>query len=145
MASRDGLASDDLAETALADNVSKEFAASAAVSAEEACFVVIGLGRQVGVERGEIELSAIFLQRIVLEDAEGHVLVAIFLGARGGGFAEIQPLLQQALALGQNVQVIAVRLLQGLLEFVQFQPCRGLRANELFQSFDLLLDFIFGP
>ena len=70
----------------------------------------------------QVERRAILLERVVEEDAEAHVLVAVLLDRGGGLLAEGDQLLQQLLALGQRVAVSLLGLLQRLAPLEQLRP-----------------------
>src|SRR5262249_29523836 len=95
-------AGDDLSERALAEDVGKEFLTAAALAAEQTGLVIVSLGGQINVAGGQVKLGAIFLQRIILEDAERHVVVAGLLRRSRDGAAESDAFFGKAQALGER-------------------------------------------
>jgi len=78
------------------DDAAQELVAYRRVVAREVGLVVVGRGRQVGVSLGQVELPAVLLQGVVLEDAVGHVTVALLGNLAGPALAQADQLLELA-------------------------------------------------
>ena len=69
---------------------------------EQAGFVVVGIGGQEGIARGQIEEGLVAFEFLVAEEAEGGVASAVALDNGGGALAEHEPFLLETIALGNE-------------------------------------------
>ena len=99
----------------MADNIRKEGVAASRITAQEAGLEVVGLGGEIYVGSGQIELRTVFLQRIILEDAEGHVLIAIVGDLGRNQFAVGYALINDTDALSEQCEIVPHRLIQCFL------------------------------
>ena len=87
----------------------------------------------VNVARGEIELGAVFLEGVVPENPERHVLVAVVLNFGSRLAAEAKAIVEQAHPARDRREVAARRLVHRFAQDTDFQPERDLLADELFE------------
>src|SRR5437879_13169475 len=99
--------------------------------------VVIRLCREVNVACGQVELGAIFLQRIVAEDAKGHVFVAVGLRLGRGLLQETEAIFEQAVAFRENGSVVAGSLRDGFTQVVNVITLHSFLPNQLLELGDL--------
>ena len=105
------------AEGPLPHDLAQELGARCIVGARQVGLVVVGGGGEVGILLGQVELLAILLQGVVLEDAVGHVAVALRGDLSGPPLAREDQLVQLAKALLQGGVVFGL----GGGEFVRGQ------------------------
>ena len=106
--------------------------------AEQAGFVVVALGGEVGVTAGKVIQGAVLLQRLVPEGAEGQVLGSVAIDASRRPLAETLAVSQQVLAFHQHVAqgLVAALVVGG--ELRQFEVGREQFAVKLLKLIDLL-------
>ena len=95
-----GLAASHPANGAGADDFIHELGSRrpGGVGWQQAGFVIVSLGGEIGIFGGQFEGVAVTAQSVIAEDAEGHVIVAAPANPRGGGGAETLTLFEQPLA-----------------------------------------------